>query len=77
MTDSQPQRWPTQFSVLTQSGEMKLHVASWWARFGVVLGVGASADPEALGIQRSILELGLDRFSALEVAHTILCLHLK
>ena len=47
------------------------------ARFGLVLGVGASADPEALGIQRSILELDLHRFSAPDVADRILCLRLK
>ena len=47
------------------------------ARFDLVLGVGASPEPEALGIQRYILELRLDKFSALEVAETILCLRLK
>ena len=47
------------------------------ARFDLVLGVGASLEPEAPGIQRSILELRLDEFSALEVAETILCLRLK
>ena len=46
-------------------------------RFCLVLGVGASSELEALGIQRSILELDLDRFSAPDVAHTILCLRLK
>ena len=56
---------------------MKLYVASALARFGLVLRVGASTEPEAQGIQRYILELGLDRFSALEVAQTILCLDLK
>ena len=45
--------------------------------FDLVLGVGATLEPEALGIQRSILELDLDRFSAPDVAHTILCLRLK
>ena len=49
------------------------------ARFDLVLGVGASWDPEVLGIQRYIyiLELQLDRFSALEVARTLLYVHLK
>ena len=46
-------------------------------RFDLVLGVGASWEPEALGIQRSILELGLDRFSASEAAYTIPCLGSK
>ena len=46
-------------------------------RFDLVLGEGASWEREAPGIQRSILELRLDKFSALEVAETILCLHLK
>ena len=45
--------------------------------FDLVLGVGASREPEALGIQRSILELGLDRFSASEVAETIFYVRLK
>ena len=45
--------------------------------FDVVLRVGGSWEREALGIQRSILELELDRFSASEVAHTILCLDSK
>ena len=45
--------------------------------FDVVLRVGGSWEPEALGIQRSILELELERFSASEVTHTILCLDSK
>ena len=45
--------------------------------FDVVLRVGGSWEPEALGIQRSILELELDRFSASEATHTILCLDAK
>ena len=45
--------------------------------FDLVLGLRSSAEPEGLGIQRSILELDLDRFSAPDVAHTILCLRLK
>ena len=46
-------------------------------RFDLVLGEGASWEREAPGIQRSILELGLDRFSASEVAHSILYVRLK
>ena len=45
--------------------------------FDLVLRVGGSSEPEALGFQRFILELELHRFSAPEVAHTILCLHSK
>ena len=48
-----------------------------WGLFDLVLGVGGSAEPEALGIQRCILELELDKFSAPELAHTILCLDSK
>ena len=56
---------------------MLLHVVSGLARFGLVLGVGALSQPEALGIERYNLELQLDRFSALEVARTTLHVHLK
>ena len=45
--------------------------------FDLVLGVRGSAEPEALGIQRSILELELDKFSAPELVNTIPCLDSK
>ena len=45
--------------------------------FDLVLGLRSSAEPEGLGIQRSILELELDKFSALELVNTILCLDSK
>ena len=48
-----------------------------WGLFDLVLGVGGLAEPEALGIRRSILELDLHRFSAPDVADRILCLGLK
>ena len=46
-------------------------------RFDLVLGEGASWEREAPGIQRSILELRLDKFPALEVFETIFCLRFK
>lgn len=53
------------------------------ARFDLVLGLGASPEPEALGIQRYVLELQLDilspragrdnSLSSFEVRNVVLC----